>query len=299
MSKAPDTQQGDSHVRAGEQADHTRADHQQGAHGDHHLTGHNQVHAKPALEQRWQVAADDTAQVCKQHWHPGEHRDLFQVKAVNFKHEQRDPGVKCPPGRFCQEAWQSDTPELTGAQDLPDGHLFAVVGLMLGFLTINNVVTFFVRQLFLVARVFIEDQPRHGPGKAQHTGDDERHLPAVHHNRPHHQWRSNHRPDGGAHVEVTDSDRTLFCREPFRAGFQTRGDHRCFGSTYRTTRQRQSAPTAGQRGRPTEDGPGYSEEGITNFCTQNIKNITCYRLHYGVSGRVSRNDVRVLLRGDM
>ena len=169
MSKATDAQQGNGDVRAGEQADHPRANHQQRAHGHHHLTGNDQVHAKPALEQRWQVAAHDTAQVSEQHWHPGEHRDLFQVKAVDFKHEQGDPRVKGTPGRFSQEARQGDTPELTGAQDLPDGHFFAVVGLMLRFLTANDVFTFFFRQFFLIARVFIENQPRHRPGKAQHA----------------------------------------------------------------------------------------------------------------------------------
>ncbi|MNS76472.1 hypothetical protein D3C72_1100210 [compost metagenome] len=174
MSKTTDTQQADSHVRAGEQADHPRANHQQRAHSHDHFTRDNQVHAKPALEQRWQVSADDTTQVSKQHWHPGKHRDFFQVKAVDFKHEQRDPGVERTPGRFCQEARQGDTPELTGAEDLPDGHFFAVVGLVMGFLTTNNVFAFFVRQFFLIARMFVEDQPRHRPGKAQCARDDER-----------------------------------------------------------------------------------------------------------------------------
>ena len=206
MSKTTDTQQHNRDIRVGEQTDHTRANHQHSTQRYDHLTGNDQVHTKPTLEQRRQVTTEDTTEVSKQHRHPGKHRDLFQVKAVNFEHEQRDPGVERTPGRFRQEAWQGDTPELTGTQDLPDGHFLAVVGLMMRFLTIDNVVTFFGRQLFLIARVFIEDQPRHGPGKTQHTGDDERHLPAVHHNRPHHQWRSDHRPDGGTHVEVTDSD---------------------------------------------------------------------------------------------
>ena len=145
MSEPADAQQGNRHVRAGEQADHPRANHQQGAHGDHHFTRHDQVDAKPALEQRRQVTAHDAAEVGEQHRHPGEHRDLFQVKAVNLKHEQRDPGVKGPPGRLGEEARQGDTPELTVAQDLPRRHFFCVIGLMLRLLTANDVVAFFVR----------------------------------------------------------------------------------------------------------------------------------------------------------
>ncbi len=238
MSKAADTQQANRHIRAGEQADHARANHQNRTHGHYHFTGDDQVHAKPALEQRRQVTPNDTAEVCEQHRHPGEHGDLFQVKAVDFKHEQRDPGVEGTPGWLCQETWQRDAPELAGTQNLPDGHLLTVVGLVLCFLTANDVFTFFFRQLLLIARVFVENQPGHRPGEAQHAGDNEGQLPAVHDDCPYHQRRCNHRPDRGADVEVAYGDRTLFCREPLGGGFQACRDHRSFSGTYCTTGQR-------------------------------------------------------------
>lgn len=67
VSEPADAQQGNRHVRAGEQADHPRANHQQGAHGDHHFTRHDQIDAEPALEQRRQVSTDDPIDSLEHH----------------------------------------------------------------------------------------------------------------------------------------------------------------------------------------------------------------------------------------
>ena len=144
MSKATEAQQGDSNIRTGEQADHPRANHQQCAHGDNHFTRNNQVNAEPTLEQRRQITTQYAAYVSKQHWHPCKHSDFFQVKAIHFEHEQWDPGVESTPGWFCQETRQCDTPEATGLNNLPRRHFLTVVGLVLCFLTTNDVIAFFV-----------------------------------------------------------------------------------------------------------------------------------------------------------
>ena len=170
---------------------------------------------------------------------------------------------------------------------------------MLRFLTTNDVLAFFFGEFFLIARVLIENQPRDCPGEAQHAGNDESHLPAVHHDSPHHQRRRNHRPDGRTHVEVADSNRALFCREPLGTGLQSRRDHRGFCRTDRTARQRQAAPAARQRGGSAEHRPGDGEEGIADFGTEDIQHVACNRLHDGVRRGIGSNDVGVLLRGDM
>ena len=299
MGKTTDTQQHNCDIRVGEQTDHTRANHQHCTQRYDHLTGNDQVHTKPTLEQRRQVTTEDTTEVSKQHRHPGEHRDLFQVKAVNFKHEQRDPRVKSTPGRFCQETRQRDTPELTVTQDLTNGHFLRRAHLVLGFLTINNVVAFFIGQMLLVARMFIENQPCHCPDKAQCTGDDKCHLPAVHHDCPYHQRRRNHRTNRRTYVKIAYCDGTLFRREPFGAGFQTRRDHRCFRGTDRTTSNSQATPATCQRGCTTEHGPQHSKHCITDFRTQHIQYITCYRLHDRISSRIGCDDIGILLGGDV
>ncbi|MPN33930.1 hypothetical protein SDC9_181422 [bioreactor metagenome] len=126
---------------------------------------------------------------------------------------------------------------------------------MLRFLAINNVVALFVRQFFLVTRMLIEDKPGHGPDEAQGTRDNERHLPAVHHDRPDNQRRGNHRTDRGADVKVADRNGAFFRREPFGTGFQPRRDHRGFCRTDRAARQRQAPPASCQCGCATENGP--------------------------------------------
>ena len=88
---------------------------------------------------------------------------------------------------------------------------------------------------------------------------------AVHHDGPNHQRWGNHGADRGADVEVANGDRTLFCREPFGAGFQARRDHCRFGGTHRAARQCQTAPASRQRRRAAEHRPCDSKEGIADF----------------------------------
>ena len=299
MGEAPDAQQRDSRVRAGEQADHAGADHQHRPHRHHQLARDDQVDLEILLEQRRQITADDAAEIGEQHRHPGEHGDLFQIKTVGLEHEQRDPGVEGAPRRFREKARQRDAPELAVAHDLPGGHLFGVRGLVLRFLAFEDVTAFFLAQFLLIFRVFVEQQPADGPDQAQHAGDDERHLPAVRDDGPYHQRRGDHAADRRAHVEIADGDRTLFGREPFAAGLQPGGDHCRFRHADRAARQRQPAPTVGQCGAHAEQRPQNGEHGVADLGAQHVQHVARHRLHHGVARGVGGDDIGILLGGDV
>ena len=64
--------------------------------------------------------------------------------------------LKVPHAGSARKRGSGDTPELTVTQDLTNGHFLRCVNLVLGFLTINNVVAFFIGQMFLVARMLVE-----------------------------------------------------------------------------------------------------------------------------------------------
>ncbi len=251
------------------------------------------------MKQRRQITAEDAAEIGEQHRHPGEKRNLFQVEAIHLEHKQRDPGVKGAPGGFRQEARQGDTPELAVAQNLTRRHFFSVAGLMLRFLAGNNVLTLFVAEFGLLFGMLIEDQPAERPNQAQHASDDKCHLPAVRHNRPHHQRRRQHSADRGADVEVAHGDGALFSREPLAARFQARRDHRRFRRADCAARQRKTAPAACHRRRGAENRPEYGKHGIADFGAEQIEHVARDRLHNGIAGGVGRHDVGVLLGGDM
>ena len=170
---------------------------------------------------------------------------------------------------------------------------------MMRFLTRKNVVAFFLAQPGLLFRMFIEDQPANRPNHTEDAGDDKCHFPAVGDDGPDHQRRRDHSADRGADVEIAHGDGTLFRREPLAAGFQAGRDHRGFRRADRAARNRQAAPAARQRGGGAEDRPKDGEHRIANFGAENIKNITRDRLHDGIAGRVSGDDIGVLLGGNV
>ncbi len=147
--------------------------------------------------------------------------------------------------------------------------------------------------------MFVEDQPGHCPGEAQHAGDDERHLPAVHHDCPHYQRRCNHRTNRRTDVKVTHSDGTFFRREPLGRRFQACRDHCRFRRAYCATGQRQTAPAACQRSRAAEYRPQNGKHRIADFGAQYVKDVASNRLHECVSRRIGRDNIGILLSGDV
>lgn len=158
VGKIIDIQQYNCDIWVGEQIDYIWVNYQYSIQCYDYFMGNDQVYIKLTLEQRWQVIIEDIIEVSKQYWYLGEYCDFFQVKVVNFKYEQWDLCVKSILGWFCQEMWQCDILELMVMQDLINGYFFCCVYLVLGFLIINNIVVFFIGQMFLVVWMFIENQ---------------------------------------------------------------------------------------------------------------------------------------------
>ncbi len=83
----------------------------------------------------------------QKHRHPGKHRDLFQVKAVNFKMNSGIHALKVPHAGSARKRG-ARYPRTDGYAGSDQRTFSSRVNLVLGFLTINNVVAFFIGRCF-------------------------------------------------------------------------------------------------------------------------------------------------------
>ncbi len=79
--------------------------------------------------------------VSKQHRHPGEHRDLFQVKAVTLNMNSGIHALKVPQAGSARNA-AARYPRTDGYAGSDQRTFLRRAHLVLGFLTINNIVAF-------------------------------------------------------------------------------------------------------------------------------------------------------------
>src|SRR6202020_3402585 len=103
MREAAQRKAEDGGDRIGDEADQGRPDHAEGADRDHGQPRVHDLEAEAAMEERREIAAEQTTDVGEQKRQPGEQRELIEVHAARADHVERYPEGESLPCRLGQE----------------------------------------------------------------------------------------------------------------------------------------------------------------------------------------------------